>query len=310
MHWDFRLERDGVLVSWAVPKGVPPDPAVNHLAVPTEDHPLSYIDFEGDIPPGHYGAGHVSVWDTGTYECLKWSGSEVMVVLHGRRVQGRHVLFRTGDKAWMIHRMDPPQDPQRQPLPETFEPMMATAGVLPSEADGTWAYEVLWRGRRARARSQGGRVSVVDDHGIDATARWPALRALGRCLGAHEALLDGVVTVLDPEGRPDPANLDRAGRAGASPVSYLIFDVVHLDGHDLSGQPYEERRRRLHELGLVSGAAWAVPANHVGDGAAFAEAVAARGLPGVVAKRLDGAYRPGPSPDWVVARAEGRPVTS
>src|SRR5207248_11773280 len=81
LHWDFRLERDGVLVSWALPKGVPPDPKTNHLAVPTEDHPMSYIDFAGEIPKGNYGAGTVKLWDRGTYECHKWEPREVMITL-------------------------------------------------------------------------------------------------------------------------------------------------------------------------------------------------------------------------------------
>src|SRR5205807_5575199 len=85
LHWDFRLERDGVLVSWAVPKGVPPDPKTNHLAVHTEDHPLSYIDFEGEIPKGNYGGGTVKIWDHGWYELHKWEPKEVMVTLHGER---------------------------------------------------------------------------------------------------------------------------------------------------------------------------------------------------------------------------------
>ena len=96
LHWDFRLERAGVLVSWAVPKGVPADPKVNHLAVPTEDHPLSYIDFAGEIPKGEYGGGTVRIWDRGRYDCHKWEPGKVEVTLHGDRVQGRYALFRTG----------------------------------------------------------------------------------------------------------------------------------------------------------------------------------------------------------------------
>lgn len=105
LHWDFRLERDGVLASWAVPKGLPTDTQTNRLAVPTEDHPLDYASFEGEIPKGEYGAGQVLIWDRGTYELEKWNDREVMVVLHGSRVSGRYVLFRTGEN-WMMHHMD------------------------------------------------------------------------------------------------------------------------------------------------------------------------------------------------------------
>ena len=125
LHWDFRLERGGVLVSWAVPKGLPLDPAVNRLAVQTEDHPLSYADFEGDIAAGEYGGGGVTIWDRGTYETEEWTEGKVKVVLHGARVEGRYVLFRTGGKNWMMHRMSPPPDGYL-PLPARVAPMMAT----------------------------------------------------------------------------------------------------------------------------------------------------------------------------------------
>src|SRR3984957_19255942 len=118
LHYDVRLERDGVLVSWAVPKGVPDDPGVNHLAVHTEDHPLEYGSFEGEIPRGQYGAGSMTIWDSGRYETLKWTKSEVKVRLHGQRVTGGYTLFQTGGKQWMMHR-------ERQPLPPGLRPMLA-----------------------------------------------------------------------------------------------------------------------------------------------------------------------------------------
>jgi bifunctional non-homologous end joining protein LigD len=107
LHWDFRLEHDGVAASWAVPKGIPLEPGVNRLAVQTEDHPLEYMDFEGEIPPGEYGDGRVVIWDRGTYECEKWTDREVKVVLHGVRVHGRYVLIRTGGRRWLMRRLDP-----------------------------------------------------------------------------------------------------------------------------------------------------------------------------------------------------------
>src|SRR5258708_14589408 len=132
LHWDFRLEHDGVMVSWAVPKGIPEDPKVNHLAVHTEDHPISYNEFEGEIPTGNYGAGTVKKWDEGTYEVHEWEPDKVVVTLRGKRVQGRYALFRTRADDWMIHRMDPPQDPDREPMPDGVRPMLAPPGDLPT----------------------------------------------------------------------------------------------------------------------------------------------------------------------------------
>ena len=118
LHWDLRLEHDGVLASWAIPNGIPPDPADNRLAVRTEDHPLEYIDFHGEIPKGQYGAGTMTIWDAGTYELHKWEPRKVEVTFHGERLNGRYGAVpdrarRFGKPDWMIHRMDPPDDPDR-----------------------------------------------------------------------------------------------------------------------------------------------------------------------------------------------------
>jgi bifunctional non-homologous end joining protein LigD len=308
LHWDLRLEHDGVLASWAVPKGIPPDPSRNHLAVRTEDHPLEYLEFEGEIPEGEYGAGTMRVWDRGTYEPHKFRDDEVMVTFHGERLHGRYVLFRTRGKDWMIHRMDPPEDPDREPMPEWIPPMLARSGPLPPD-DGRWAYEIKWDGVRAIGFAEGGRLRLMSRNRNDITPRYPELRELGRALGSREAVLDGEVVAFDDEGRPSFQRLqgrmhltsEHAVRrlAEREPVSYVIFDLLFLDGHSLMELPYAERRERLLALEL-RGPTWQTPAHHVGDGQALLDASRAQGLEGVIAKRLDSQYTPGRrSSAWV-----------
>jgi bifunctional non-homologous end joining protein LigD len=308
MHWDLRLEHEGTLASWAVPKGIPPDPKRNGLAVRTEDHPLEYLDFEGDIPEGNYGAGTMRIWDRGTYELHKWRDKEVMITLHGERVRGRYVLFPTKGKNWMIHRMDPPEDPDREEMPETLAPMLAKAGSLPKE-DGRWAYEVKWDGIRAIGLAQGGRISLSSRNANDITGRYPELRDLGRALGAHEAILDGEVVAFDDAGRPSFQRLQSRMHVTSEhairrlmvsdPVVYVLFDLLWLDGHSLMDRPYLERREALAGLEL-NGPAWQTPPHHLEDGAALLEASKQMGLEGILAKRRDCPYTPGRrSPGWV-----------
>src|SRR5436305_229930 len=182
LHWDFRLEKDGVGVSWAVPKGVPPDPKKNHLAVHVEDHPLEYFKFAGEIPKGEYGGGQVLIWDEGTYDPIKWSDREVMVDLHGKRLNGRYVLFQTNGQNWMIHRMDPPQDPDRRPMPQKLEPMLAKLVDKLPTPDDAWGFEFKWDGIRAIAFVEGGIVRLQSRTGEIITPRYPEIRPLGRAL--------------------------------------------------------------------------------------------------------------------------------
>jgi bifunctional non-homologous end joining protein LigD len=201
LHWDLRLERNGVFVSWAVPKGIPPDPKKNHLAVHVEDHPLDYGDFEGEIPKGNYGAGKVKIWDRGTYETHKFRKDEVIVTFHGERVEGKYVLFQTKGKNWMIHRMDPPKGGDREPMPETLVPMLAKLSKLPASDDG-WGYEIKWDGIRALAFIDGGRIRLVNRNGRDATKQYPELRELGKEVGPQQLILDGEIVAFDEQGRP------------------------------------------------------------------------------------------------------------
>jgi bifunctional non-homologous end joining protein LigD len=303
LHWDLRLERDGALASWAVPNGIPEDPKHNRKAIHVEDHPLSYIDFEGTIPAGGYGAGEVTVWDRGTYTTEKWEAGKIVVVFAGTRLQGRYALFRAGrsEKDWMLHRMDAPLDPTADEMPAFVEPMLARLSTLPGE-QGQWAFEVKWDGIRAITHSQPGRIRLMSRNGNDVSAAYPELRALNRALGSHEAILDGEIVAFDADGRPSfealQPRMHLRGEAAvrrlaqATPVTYVLFDLLWLDGHSLMEMAYVERRERLGALKL-DGERWRTPAFQAGEGSALIEATREQGLEGVVAKRLSSRYAPG-----------------
>jgi bifunctional non-homologous end joining protein LigD len=316
LHWDFRLERDGVGVSWAVPKGIPPDPKKNHLAVHVEDHPLGYFKFAGEIPKGEYGGGQVLIWDEGTYEPVKWSDREVMVDLHGKRLQGRYVLFQTRGNDWMIHRMDPPQDPERKPMPDMLAPMLAKLGDKLPAPDEAWGFEFKWDGIRALAFVEGGRVRLVSRSGEEITPRYPEVHAMGRAIGSREVILDGEVVALDDKGRPSFEEIQqRMGLNSESevrrkmkevPVTYMVFDLLWQDGHSLLQEPYVERRRKLAGLKLA-GESWQTPPFEPGGGPAMQEASRKAGLEGVMAKKLDSQYEPGRrSGAWVKVKNRNR----
>ena len=306
LHWDLRLEHDGVLASWAVPNGIPDDPKRNHLAVRTEDHPLEYLEFHGEIPKGQYGAGTMTIWDRGTYEAEKWRGDEIILTFHGERLQGRYALIRTGKgenaKDWLIHRMDPPADPGAEPMPEGgIVPMLAKPGTLPRTSEG-WAFEVKWDGIRAIAYSRPGTLRLETRNLREVTAGYPELRKLNRALSSHRAILDGEIVAFDEQGHPSFARMQQRmhltseslirRRAREVPVVYVIFDVLWLDGHSLMDRPLRERRELLESLGL-NGPNWQTPAQLHGDGKELLAATAAAGLEGLIVKRLDSGYEPG-----------------
>ncbi|HTX25886.1 MAG TPA: non-homologous end-joining DNA ligase [Streptosporangiaceae bacterium] len=301
LHWDFRLERGGVLVSWALPKGVPDDPAVNHLAVHTEDHPLEYGGFEGTIPRGEYGAGAVTIWDHGSYETLKWAPDEVKVTLHGRRVQGGYVLFQTRGSQWMIHR-------ERQPLPAAMRPMLALSGTAMPADRQNWALEMKWDGVRALAFIERGRVRLMSRTERDITVAYPELAGLGAATAHKQLLLDGEIVVFGEDGWPSFEALQprmhvtsaaqAALLAGQTPVTYLVFDLMQLDGRPLLEEKYRDRRALLDGLGLA-GSCWQTPPSFAGEDFQAVQGVSVdRRMEGVVAKRLDSVYAPGVRTDY------------
>jgi bifunctional non-homologous end joining protein LigD len=316
LHWDLRLEHDGVAASWAIPNGIPDDPSQNRKAVHTEDHPLEYLEFEGEIPKGEYGAGTMKVWDRGTYELEKWEPGKVMVRFEGERVQGRYALFHAGkdEKDWMIHRIDPPLE-ECDPFPDSVVPMLAKLAPLPADDEG-WATEVKWDGVRAIAYCRPGRIELQTRNLNVVTAQYPEVRRLSRQLGARDAVLDGELVAFDEQGRPSferlqqrihqtDANVVRR-RMKSHPVIYVLFDLLHLDGRNLTAESYSRRRELLEGLGL-QGESWQTPGYSVGHAAELLAASAEQGLEGVVLKRLDSRYVPGKRTGaWLKAKAVGR----
>lgn len=321
LHYDVRLEHDGVLVSWAVPKGPPTDPKQNHLAVPTEDHPLAYGGFEGTIPKGEYGGGTVRIWDAGSYELEKWRDGEVIATLHGRPDGGlggspaKFALIRTG-KDWLMHRMVEPHTPQlvESHTPQLVEPVethrpvspmlatLATPATLGEEDD--WAFEMKWDGVRILVELDHGRARLYSRRGREETDRYPDLIADLNSLPVEDAVLDGEIVVLDAGGAPSfgllqprinltrPAEVAKA--AQAAPAQLMLFDLLSLNGQSLLTQPYEARRELLESLAAQDGESRVhVPAVFDGDLAAALEASLAFRLEGVVAKRRGSSYEPG-----------------
>jgi bifunctional non-homologous end joining protein LigD len=329
LHYDFRLEHEGVLVSWALPKGVPTDAKTNHLAVQTEDHPIEYGSFEGRIPAGEYGAGEVTIWDAGTYELEKWrEGEEVIVVLHGEKHgTHRYALIHSGgaggrsENNWLIHLMKDQGEKHEYVKPHAHSaplhrrgpgerppsPMLATLGDERSVDDESeWAFEMKWDGVRAIAEVRGGAVRLFSRNGVDITAGYPELQSLADTVKAGrkraDAVLDGEIVALGTGNRPDfgrlqgrmhlrkPADVEKAVRD--IPVHFMVFDALEIAGESLMAGDYTERRARLLET-VAAGERVQVPPAFDGDLASALASSSALGLEGVMAKRLDGRYSPG-----------------
>ena len=295
LHYDLRLERDGALASWAVPKGLPLEAGERHLAVHVEDHPLDYGSFEGVIPAGQYGAGTVEIWDRGTYELLEEKRNGGLTVhLHGERVDGVWTLVPArldGDERnWLLLRKDAAADAASQEL----RPQLATLTEhLPSGAG--WLYEPKWDGYRAIVTLRGGVATLTSRNGKDLTERFrDVARAVVHAVRTPSAVLDGEVCALDESGTARFESL----QSGAGRRVLMVFDLLVLDGEAVYRRPLAERRRLLEDaLDPTSDVVRLSPAFE--DGAALLKAATDQGLEGVVAKRADAPYRPGRrTPEW------------
>ncbi len=333
LHYDFRLEWDGALISWAVPKEPSSDPKDRRLAVRVEDHPTDYADFEGIIPQGEYGGGTVMLWDEGTFTpkgdfAAGLEKGSVKVALSGRRLKGGWALVRLKESEdnWLLIkerdeyagvkrpaaetsvrtgrtmaqiRRDGDRARTRNPVTNAAPQLAEAAGRVP-EGVG-WLFEVKYDGYRMLSYAADGAVRLVSRGGKDYTARFPDIAAALKKLSAGRSFTcDGEIVVPDESGRSDFGALTRSLRKDeARAAAYVLFDLLSLDGRDLRPQPLSARKAALEKL-LSASPGCLVYCRHVeGRGRESYEAAARLGLEGIVAKRADAPYRPGRSGDWL-----------
>ena len=359
-HYDLRLEHDGVLMSWAVPKGPSLDPDDKRLAVQTEDHPLEYIDFEGVIPEGEYGGGPMIVWDTGTWAPMEdveksLKSGAFKFRLAGQKLHGGWMLARLKGKPgesrvnWLLFKEhDPAADPQtdilatrpesvksgrrieelverekpkakpaapkpqllrgavKRPLQARIEPQLATSADAPPHGAG-WLHEIKFDGYRTLARIEKGAVELITRSGIDWTRRYGDLPAAFAHLPCKTAMIDGEVVALDEKGISRFAALqDALATQNTGQLLFYAFDLVYLDGYDLTGTPLTARKAALRQLleGSIGSRSAIQLSDHVeGDGQALYDRAAELGLEGIVSKRADSKYQPGRSTSWLKAKA-------
>jgi bifunctional non-homologous end joining protein LigD len=306
LHYDVRLERDGGLPSWAVPRGLPTTKGDKRLAVQTEVHPLEYGSFEGTIPEGHYGAGEVRIFDDGWYEPVEWTDSKVSFRLHGRRYPGLEFHFVKTRTDWLAF-LASAQDAPPIAAPPRYQPMLAEGGGEPFD-DPRWRFEPKLDGIRALAEMETGGTVFRTRRGRDVTYQYPDIHMIHELVDQVNAVLDGEIVAVDGDGRnsfealQQRMNLQNEREikriAKQIPVGFVVFDVLWLDGRETTGLALEERRELLeliveedHRLQLMS--------YEDDDGKAFVDGARALGLEGVVAKRKGSKYLPGKrSPDW------------
>ena len=339
LHFDFRLEHEGVLVSWALPKGVPESGEKNHLAVQTEDHPLDYATFEGTIPKGQYGAGDVTIWDHGTYELEKWiNGREVIASLTGAEGGGlggtkKFALIHTGrgqgrdsEGQWLIHLMDkdhhggqttarvPAADQADAVRAEDFAPMMATSGTAADLQGSDWQFELKWDGVRALIVARNKAIRILSRNGNDVTATYPELTDRS-CWPEQPFVADGEIIAVGPSGQPDfgllqgrmkltrPADVAKA--RAAVPVRLMLFDLLSDGGEDLRRLPLAKRRQRLEDFHHPSNCP--VELSPILDERIehILESTQELGLEGVMAKRTDSRYVSGQrTRTWIKIKLE------
>jgi bifunctional non-homologous end joining protein LigD len=304
LHYDLRLEKDGILKSWAVPKGLPPRPGIKRLAVSVEDHPLEYVNFEGAIPKGEYGGGMMWKFAQGRYAISKEKKDGFYFRLQSRELNAEYRIYHTNENQWLLERVD---NPQTDLLRSTVEPMLAQTSPKPPQSKD-FIYEVKWDGIRALIFLDEGQIRIHGRKGLDLTKQFPELLIPEQALRATCGVFDGEIVCLDAAGKPDFATVIHRMQQTADgaierakvrhPATCYLFDCLYLDGRPIINEPLMRRREWLQDS-IRKGASYRV-SEAVEDGEAFFEAVKQLGLEGMMAKQRGSPYMPGKrSESWL-----------
>ena len=332
-HFDLRLEMDGVLRSWAVPQGPSVNTKDKRLAIATEDHPLEYAEFEGEIPTDEYGGGNIIVWDYGTWvpvtepvdEAL--AGGELKFRLDGTKLKGGWTLVKLpkGDSEWLlIKERDPAVSTvdilaaspgsvlrprkrklpgRKAPMPTKISPQLATSRPAPPESEN-WLHEIKHDGYRTLIRVAGGEARATTRNGHDWTDKYRSIVGAASELDCATAIIDGEIVVQDGRGKSSFSLLQRAlADHRDDALLYFAFDLLYLNGRDLADEPLTVRKGLLRRLVPSDTQSRIQYSDHTrGSGREMFAQVCRLGLEGVVSKRLSAAYQMRRSPDWVKAK--------
>ncbi|MEM9329550.1 MAG: non-homologous end-joining DNA ligase, partial [Bacteroidota bacterium] len=308
LHYDLRLEHEGTLKSWAIPRGMPPMPGVKRLAVQTEDHPLKYLSFEGEIPKGEYGGGMMWVFASGRYEITKEKNNGFYFRLSSRHYNGEFRMHLMKDKEWLLERVD---TPQANYLEQEVQPMLADAAKKPPAGD--YLYEVKWDGIRVIITLNEGELTIRSRNMNDITAQFPELNVPDEAFRVNNAIFDGEIVCLDDQGKPDFKRVikrlmtkkvrDFNSVSARNPAYCYLFDCLYVDGKSLLSDPLLRRRDWLKDS-VRKESNYRI-SEIVEDGPALFEAAKQLGVEGIMAKDPMGKYYPGKrSSTWIKVKVK------
>ena len=302
LHYDLRLEKNGTLKSWAVPRGMPHKPGVKRLAVQTEDHPLKYLSFEGVIPKGEYGGGNMLVFAQGKYQITKEKKTGFYFHLSSKVMDGEYRMHQTGKKEWLLEKVD---RSLVDVMEDELEFMLADQRKSVPQNEMEFLYEVKWDGIRSAIAIDDGEVRVRSRSMRDITTQFPELtRNLPAC---YNGIFDCEIVCLDSEGRPDfkkvigrmhsqkIARIQQAEKR--NPAFCYLFDVLYLDGRSMMQEPLEVRRKFLEDC--IPKSSHYRLSEAVEEGKSLYAAAREMQLEGIMAKRKGSKYQAGKrSRDW------------